>query len=319
METIAEASSQRVSKHRRRLTSLWKGINRNYILFLMLIPFLLWYGFFMFKPMWGIQIAFKDYSLFKGMADSPWIGMEHFRQFLTSVYFGRVLKNTLLISFYSLLFVFPAPIVLALLMNEVKNALFKRMVQTLTYLPHFISIVIVCGIVTNFLSPSSGIVNLIIDKLGGDKIYFLAEPSYFRTIFNSMTIWQETGFSAIIYIAALSGINSELYEAAVIDGANKWKRTLFITLPGILPTIMILLILKIGHLLDVGFEAIILLYQPVTYETADVISTYVYREGIVNGSYDMATAVGLFNSIVGFILIVASNWFSKKYTGNGLW
>nr|WP_246427805.1 ABC transporter permease subunit [Paenibacillus phyllosphaerae] len=285
----------------------------------MLIPFLLWYAIFVFKPMYGIQIAFKDYSVFKGIEASPWIGLAHFQQFLESEYFWRVLKNTLVISFYSLLFVFPAPIIFALLLNEVKNALFKKTVQTLTYMPHFISVVIVAGIVTNFLSPSSGIVNLLIEKLGGEKIYFLAIPDYFRTILNSMTIWQGTGFAAIIYIAALAGVNSELYEAAVIDGASKWKRTLHVTIPGILPTIMIMLILQIGGLLEVGYEAIILLYQPVTYETADVISTYVYREGLVNGRYDMATAVGLFNSVVGLLLIVFANRISKKYTESGLW
>lgn len=269
--------------------------------------------------MYGIQIAFKDYSIFKGIEGSPWVGFKHFTEFLSSEYFIRVFKNTLIISLYSLLFVFPAPIVLALLLNEVKNMFFKKAVQTLTYMPHFISVVIVSGIVTNFLSPTNGLVNQIIEMFGFDKIYFLTIPGYFRTILMSMNVWQDAGFSAIIYLAALAGINTELYEAAVIDGANKWKRMLNVTLPGILPTIMILLILKVGHLLDVGYEAIILLYQPVTYSTADVIGTYVYREGIVNGRYDMATAVGLFNSVVGLILIFFSNWLSKKYTDNGLW
>jgi putative aldouronate transport system permease protein len=269
--------------------------------------------------MYGIQIAFKDYNVFKGIEASPWIGLGHFQQFLQSEYFFRVLKNTLIISIYSLIFVFPAPIIFALLLNEVKNMKFKKIVQTFTYMPHFISVVIVAGIVTNFLSPSSGLINHIIELLGGERTYFLAIPGYFRTILNSMHIWQGTGFAAIIYIAALSGINTELYEAAVIDGANKWKRTLHITIPGILPTVMIMLILQIGSLLDVGYEAIILLYQPVTFETADVISTYVYREGIVNGRYDFATAIGLFNSVVGCLLIILANKISKKYTESGLW
>ncbi|WP_339233712.1 ABC transporter permease subunit [Paenibacillus sp. FSL R5-0517] len=294
-------------------------IKRDWFLYLLLIPFLLWYATFAFKPMYGIIIAFKDYSVFRGIANSEWVGLLHFQEFLKSEYFYRVLKNTLLISLYSLLFVFPAPIVFALLLNEVKNVKFKKIVQTFTYMPHFISVVIVAGIVTNFLAPGNGLINLIIEKLGGEKIYFLADPSYFRTIFNSMNIWQGTGFAAIIYIAALSGVNSELYEAAVIDGASKWKRTLHVTLPGILPTIMIMLILQIGGLLEVGYEAIVLLYQPVTYSTADVISTYVYREGIVNGRYDMAAAVGVFNSFVGFILIMLANKLSKKYTESGLW
>ncbi|MGE7823321.1 ABC transporter permease [Paenibacillus sp. NPDC093718] len=298
---------------------IWRRLKRDKFLYLILTPFLIWYAIFVFKPMYGLQIAFKQYSVFKGIEGSPWVGWYHFEVFLQSEYFIRVLQNTLFISAYSLLFAFPVPIILALLLHEVKNSFFKKTVQTFTYLPHFISIVVVCGIVTNFLSPSSGVVNLILEKLGMEKIYFLAVPEYFRSIFISMNIWKEAGFAAIIYIAALAGVNPELYEAAVIDGANKWKRTLHVTLPGILPTVMIMLILEIGKLLEVGYEAIILLYQPATYGTADVISTYVYREGILNGRYDMATAVGLFNSVVGVLLIILSNRLSKKLTGNGLW
>lgn len=296
-----------------------KDLRRDWFLYVILIPFIAWYILFAFKPMYGLQIAFKDYNVFQGITGSSWAGLHHFEAFLRSDYFLRVLKNTLMISLYSLVFAFPAPIILALLLNEVKNTAFKKTVQTVTYLPHFISVVVVCGIVTNLLAPGNGIINIILEQLGMEKIYFLAIPDYFRTIFISMGIWQEMGFSAIIYIAALSGINNDLYEAAVVDGANKWKRILYVTLPGILPTIMIMLILKIGNLMEVGYEAIILLYQPATYETADVISTYVYREGIMNGRYDMATAVGFFNSVIGLLLIVVSNRLSKKYTGNGLW
>lgn len=296
-----------------------RNVGRDHFLYLMLVPFLAWYIIFQYIPMYGLQVAFKDYSLYRGVADSPWVGWKHFEVFFNSPYFFRTLKNTVLISLYSLLFAFPAPIILALMLNEVKNFIFKRTVQTLTYLPHFISVVIIAGIVTNFLSPSSGLINLLLEKLGLAKIYFLTVPEYFRTIFISMNIWKGVGFSAIIYIAALSGINPELYEAAKIDGANKWKQIWNVTLPGILPTIMILLILEIGKLLDVGYEAIILLYQPVTYETADVISTYVYRSGIVEGRYDMATAVGLFNSLVGLMLVFIANRLSKKFTGNGIW
>lgn len=301
------------------MKTLLLRLKRDKFLYMLLIPFLTWYVLFAYKPMYGIQIAFKQYSVFRGISESPWVGLHHFEFFLQSEYFYRVLKNTLLISGYSLLIAFPIPILLALLISEVKNAFFKKTIQTFTYLPHFISIVVVCGIVTNFLSPSNGLVNLVLEKLGMEKIYFLAVPEYFRTIFISMNIWKEAGFAAIIYIAALAGVNPELYEAAVIDGANKWRRILHVTLPGILPTVMILLILDIGKLLEVGYEAIILLYQPATYSTADVISTYVYREGILNGRYDIATAVGLFNSVVGLLLIVLSNRLSKKLTGNGLW
>lgn len=296
-----------------------KNLVRNKLLYAMLIPFVLWYIVFVYTPMYGLQIAFKEFSLFKGIAGSPWVGFDNFVTYFSSPYFFRTIKNTLLISLFSLCFSFPAPIVLALLLNEVKNEVFKKTVQSMTYLPHFISVVVIAGIVTNFLAPSNGLLNIILDKLGFEKQYFLVQAEYFREIFISMNIWKEVGFSSIIYIAALSGINTELYEAAVIDGANRWKRVWHVTLPGILPTIMIMLILRIGDLLGVGYEAIILLYQPATYETADVISTYVYRTGLQEGRYHIAAAIDLFNSIVSLILVIGANKLSKKYTENGLW
>ncbi|MEH6994972.1 ABC transporter permease subunit [Neobacillus drentensis] len=296
------------------------NIVRDKYLYLLLIPFIAWYIIFAYKPMWGLQIAFKDYSLFIGIADSPWVGLENFERFFQSEYFLRTLKNTVLISLYTLIFAFPAPILLALLFNEVKNAVFKKSMQTLTYLPHFISIVVIAGIVTNFLSPTTGIVNQIIDKLGGEKIYFLIEPEYFRTILiSSMNIWKDVGFNAIIYLAAIAGINPALYEAAKIDGAGRWKQMWHITLPSILPTIIILFIINIGSFLEVGYEAILLLYQPATYETADVINTFVYRAGLQEGQYELGAAAGLFNSVVGLILVFAANKISKKVTENGLW
>lgn len=301
-------------------TNILKHLQRDWILYIMLIPFLLWYILFIFKPMYGLQIAFKDFSLFKGIEASPWVGLENFRMFFESPYFKRVLVNTLILSMYSLFIAFPIPIILALLLNEIRHTFYRRTVQTLTYLPHFISVVIVAGIVTNFLAPNNGLVNLIIEKLGGEKIYFLTIPDYFRAIFVfTFDIWKEAGFSSIIYIAALSAINPQLYEAAVMDGANKFKQIWHITLPGIMPTIMILLIMKIGSIMDVSYEAIILLYQPITYETADVISTYVYRSGLQEGRYDMATAVGLFNAVIAFALVVGANKLSKKLTNTGLW
>ncbi|MDQ6421411.1 ABC transporter permease subunit [Paenibacillus sp. LHD-117] len=293
---------------------------RDRYLYLLLIPFLAWYIIFAYKPMYGLQIAFKDFSVYKGIAASPWVGFEHFETFFKSPYFLRLLKNTLLLSLYQLLFAFPVPIILALLLNELKNGIFKKTVQTFTYLPHFISVVVVAGIVTNFLAPSNGIINILIDMMGGEKKYFLTDPDYFRTIFiGSMDIWKEAGFGTIIYIAALSGVNPALYEAAVIDGANRWKQTWHITLPAIIPTIAIMLVMKVGSMLEVGYEAIILVYQPATYETADVINTYVYRSGLQEARYDLATAVGLFNAVVGFILVIFANKMSKKLTQTGLW
>lgn len=289
-------------------------------LYLMLAPFLLWFILFQYKPMYGLQIAFKEYSLYRGIHASEWAGFVHFREFIGSPYFLRNLRNTVVLNVYGLLFAFPAPILLALLLNEAKNALFKKSVQTLTYLPHFISSVIVAGIVTNFLAPQNGLVNLLIEKLGGEKLYFLTMAEWFRTIYvTTFDIWKEVGFNSIIYLAALAGINGQLYEAAVIDGANRWKQTLYVTLPGLLPTIVIMLLLKIGHLMDISYENIILLYQPATYETADVISTYVYRAGMQEGRYDLATAVGVFNAIIGLTLVVTANKISRKWTQSGLW
>lgn len=298
---------------------LRKTLVEDRFLYMLLIPFILWYILFEYLPMYGLQIAFKDFRLFKGIDGSAWVGLKHFQDLMGHEIFWVKLKNTLVISLLSLLFAFPAPIVLALLLNEVRSKLFKKTVQTLTYLPHFISIVIIAGLVTQFLAPTNGLLNIIIDKLGGEKIYFLTEAKYFRTIFISSSIWKEVGFGSILYLAALSGINPELYEAAVTDGAGRWKRTLHITLPGIAPTIAIMLILKVGDLLGVGYEYIILLYQPATYATADVISTYVYRTGLQEGHYDIATAVGLFNSAVALTLVTISNSVSKKVSETSLW
>lgn len=303
-----------------RLQRIKKGFGRDKYLYFLLIPFISWYVVFLYLPMYGLQIAFKDYSIFQGIAASPWVGLENFVTFFESDYFYRTLKNTVLISLYTLLFAFPAPIILALLFNEIRSLTFKKFAQTFTYLPHFISIVVVAGIVANFLSPSNGLVNIILDKLGMEKIYFLTDPDYFRSIFVGMNIWKDVGFNAIIYIAAISGINPLLYEAAKMDGASRWKQMLHITLPGLIPTILILLILNIGSFLEVGYEAIILLYQPATYETADVINTYVYRAGLQGGEYEIGAAAGLFNAVVGLILVVTANKITKKFSENGgLW
>lgn len=296
-----------------------KAMIGNRQLFLMLIPFVLFYAFFMYRPLWGLQIAFKDYSLFRGIQGSDWIGLKHFTDFFNSPYFFRVLKNTLLINVYLLVFGFPMPIILALMLNEVKNKRFKKIVQTSTYLPYFISTVVVAGIVTNFLAPSDGLVNILLSKLGQEKVYFLMKPEYFRSIYTTMDIWKGMGYSAIIYLAALTGVDMNLYEAARIDGAGKWKQLVHVTMPAIMPTIIIMLILRLGSLLNVGFESIILLYQPSTYETADVISTYVYRTGLAEGRYDFATAIGIFNSVVSFILVFTFNKISRKVSDTSLW
>lgn len=288
-------------------------------LYLIMLPFIIWYVLFMFKPMYGLVIAFKDYSVFQGISKSPWVGFAHFSTFLRSPEFYRTLKNTLMLNVYSLIFEFPFAILLALMLNEVKNKLFKTIVQTASFIPYFIAIVVAAGILINMLSPTTGVVNIILAKLGFEKIYFLIRPEFFRSIFVGLNTWKNTGFNAIIYIAALTAVDEQLYEAARIDGANKMQQLLHITIPSIMPTIIVMLILKIGSMLSVAFETVLLLYQPATFETADVISTYVYRTGIINQNYGLATAVGLFNAFVAMLLVYAANTISKKVANLGIW
>lgn len=292
--------------------------SNNAVLYLMMIPFFVWTILFQWKPMWGLQIAFKDYSLYGGMAQSPWVGFDNFEAFLSSPYIFRLLKNTFLTGLYSIIFSFPVPIILAILLNEVRCKKYKQIVQTITYVPYLISTVVVCSIVTNLLS-GDGIINVILTKMGMEKIRFLSNPDWFRTIYIGSGIWQNSGYSAVLYLAALSGIDQQLYEACSIDGGNKFRQLWHVTLPGILPTISIMLILACGSILNVGYEKIILLYQPSTYETADVLSTYMYRTGLSNGDYGMATAVGFFNSVISLVLVAIANVASKRLSGSSLW
>lgn len=295
-------------------------LRRDLLLYLMITPVLVWYLLFVYKPMYGLVVAFQDYSIWKGISGSKWVGFDNFIAFFNSPFFFRTFKNTVMFNFYKLIFDFPAPIILALLLNELRKMWFKRTVQTLTYLPYFISVVVVAGIVTNFLAPTNGLFNIVLDKLGFEKIYFLTIPEYFRAIYIlAFDIWKDIGFGAIIYIAALAGINPELYEAAGIDGASRLRKMWHISLPGILPTILILFLLRISNFIEMGHEAIILLYQPITYETADILSTYAYRVGIVSGSYDLGAAVGLFTNTVGLVLVIIFNRISNRMTGGGLW
>ncbi|OMF37980.1 sugar ABC transporter permease [Paenibacillus sp. FSL H8-0548] len=293
-------------------------VRKNKYLYMMLLPLIAYYLLFHYQPMYGAIIAFKDFSPRLGIIGSPWSGLGHFVDFFQGAYFWRTIRNTFMISFYDLIFGFPAPIILALLLNEVKAQLFKRTVQTITYLPHFISLVVICGMIKDFTS-SSGVINDIIAFFGGERISLLLEPSLFRTIYVSTDIWQSIGWGTIIYLAALTGIDQEQYEAAKIDGAGRWKQMMHITIPGIMPTIMVLLILNLGRMMNLGFEKIILLYNPGVYETADVISSYVYRVGLQDFNYSFSSAVGLFNSAIGFILVISSNWISRKHNDTSLW
>ena len=295
-----------------------KDFKRNRALYLLVLPVLIFYIVFHYKPMYGAIIAFKDYSPGIGIADSPWVGFANFTRFFKGPYFGRLIRNTLLLSLYSLLFGFPAPIILALLLNEVRNKKFKSVTQTITYLPHFISMIVVTGMISNFCL-SNGLFNDIIVLFGGERSPLLQNPNLYRTIYVASSIWQEVGWGSIIYLSALSGVDAQLYEAAAIDGAGKWKQMLNVTLPGISPTIITMLILKMGSLMSLGYEKTILLYNASTYETADIISSYTYRVGLLDQDWSYSTAIGLFNSVINCILLVLSNRLSKKLSDTSLW
>lgn len=296
-----------------------RSIRRNADLYLLLLPGLLWFLAFAYKPMAGLRIAFYDYNIFKGISGSEFIGLQNFIDFLSGKDFARVMVNTLMISFWQIAVCFPVPILLAISVTEMKNKFVSKLTQTATLLPHFVSVVVVCGMVVNFLSPSTGIINMILGKLGVEPIYFMVKPEYFRGIYTGMTLWQNAGFNALVFIAAIMGIDPQLYEAATVDGAGKWKKICNITIPSILPTIVTMFILNIGKMVKVGYEAILLLYQPSTYSKADVIATYSYRLGFENGNYGLATAVGLFEAAVALILVVVANRVSKKITDTALW
>ena len=295
-----------------------KDLRMNYSIYLMLLPALVYYILFHYMPMYGAQIAFKDFDYRNGIWGSAWVGLKHFSSFFQSYYFLRLLRNTVILSFYRLVFGFPAPILLALLINEVKNLAFKKTVQTISYLPHFISMVVVCGMIVDFCS-TRGIINDIIVLFGGEPIPLLSFPQYFRTIYTASGIWQEIGWGSIIYLASISNIDQQLYEAAKIDGAKRFRQAISVTIPGITPMIVILLILQAGNIMSMGAEKILLLYSNGTYETADVISTFIYRRGLLEANYSYSTAVGLFNSIINFIILISVNTISRNVSENSLW
>ena len=280
---------------------------------------IVYYICFHYKPMLGAVIAFRDYKPRVGIANSPWVGFFNFDSFFSSYYFWRLIRNTLTISMCGLLFTFPCAIIFALSINEVRNPRFKRTVQTISYMPHFISLIVVCSMIRLFVDSNGFIVQIM--KLFGytGTGSLLGQPKMFVPIYVISDIWQQTGWNCIIYLAAISGIDVSLYEAARIDGAGRWKQTIHITLPGIMGTIILLLILRIGQMMGVGHEKIILLYNEFTYDTADVISSYVYRRGLVSGDYSFSTAVGLFNSAINFILVLSANKVSNMISGTGIW
>jgi len=297
-----------------------KRVNDSKYLLLLFLPAALYYLIFEYGPMFGIVVAFKDYSVFKGVWASEWVGLKYFETFLfDNPDFMDLLRNTFLIGVYSLVWGFPAPIFLALLLNELRSGIFKRFVQSVSYLPHFISNVIVASMVIMFLSPDGGLINRIIGVFGVEPIYFLSNADYFRTIYVSSGIWQSLGWGTIIYLAALTSIDPHLYEAAELDGAGRWKKMRYVSLPGLVPIMIILLILNIGMLMGTGFEKVFLLYNEMVYETADIFSTYTYRIGLQQGNFSYATAIGVFNGVVGFVLIVITNYVARKTRETSLW
>jgi putative aldouronate transport system permease protein len=296
-----------------------KFLNRHRALYIMILPGMLYFIVFKYFPLLGSVIAFKDYNIFKGFMASEWVGLKWFEQFITYPNLKRLLLNTLIISFYQIIFTFPAPIILAVLLNEMKNMVFKRVVQTVLYLPHFLSWTIVFGFVYMMLSVQTGFINEVIKAMGGTPVNFLQKADYFRTIIIASGVWKEMGWSAIIFLAAIAGINPSLYEAAKIDGAGRFKQFRYITFPGMLPAMMILLLLKIGHILDLGFEQIYLFLNPLVLSTGDVLDTYAFRVGILGGKYSLTTAIGLFKSVIGFLLLIIANRASKATTGEGLY
>lgn len=310
---------ERQEKSNQRASAALKHLRRFFWLYVFLIPGLLSIFFFKLLPMYGLQIAFRDFSVVKGVWGSEWVGLEHFKTLFNSVNFSRVLKNSIVTSLLRLLFSFPVPIVLALLLNEVKNAKFKKTVQTVMYLPHFISWVIVITMVTGLFSRSQGVINELIVALGGEKIDFLTSKDWFRPLLIGSSIWKEAGWGTIVYLAALAGVDQELYEAAALDGAGRWQRMLHITLPCIASTITVMLILNMGSILSNGFEQIWLLQNAPNKEIAEVLETYSYQVGLREGRYSFAAAIGFFQSLVGMIMIFVSNFLSKRTGGDGLW
>lgn len=308
----ASAQTRRSSKLRHYY------LRQNRSAYLMILVPLFIYLAFKYVPMFGVVIALQDYNPWLGFLESPFVGFKHFELFVTGPYFVRIMRNMLVLNLLLLVFAFPAPIIFALLLNELGVGPFKKITQTISYLPHFISTVVIVGIMMKMFS-YSGVVNKFVVDFGGEALPFFSLPGAFRPLYVGSDIWQGVGWGSIVYLAAIAGINPELYEAATIDGASRLQKALYITIPSLLPTIMILFILRVGDLLELGFEKIFLMYNPSTYEVADVVATYVYRRGIENLNYSYATAVGLFNAVLSFFLLIGANRLSRKLTEYSLW
>jgi putative aldouronate transport system permease protein len=318
MEVARKANPIIDSSIQVKKASRLKKILSSYQLYLFLLPALIYFIVFHYVPMYGVLIAFKDFVATKGIMGSPWVGFKHFERFFESYQFWTLIKNTLGLSVIQLIVGFPLPIFLALMLNQIRSEKYKRFVQTVVYAPHFISVVVLAGMIYVFFS-NNGLINNIILIFGGDPISFMAKPEWFKPLYIASGVWQETGWAAIIYLAALAGVSPELHEAAVMDGANKWQRILHVDIPAIMPTAVILLILNVGNIMNIGFEKAYLLQTPMNQPAAEIIPTYVYKMGLQQAQYSFAAAVGLFNSVINLILLVSVNKFAKKLSGTGLW
>ncbi|MCR2820066.1 ABC transporter permease [Lederbergia panacisoli] len=317
-ETVLLKSKGVDLTNQRKKTKI-KKILQNWELYIFILPAFLYFFIFHYIPMYGIQIAFRDYIPTLGFTGSEWVGLKHFLRFFDSYYFWDLLKNTLGISVYELIVGFPLPIILALLLNEAKDGLYKRTVQTVTYAPHFISVVVLSGMIIAFLSPTTGILNHALQFLGFEPISFMTDPKWFKTVYVLSGVWQSTGWGTIIYLAALSGVDAEQHEAAIMDGATRLQRLRHINIPTIVPTMIILLIMSLGNIMALGFEKILLLQNPLNLESSNVIATFVYQAGLLDAQYSFAAAVGLFNSVINAILLVVVNQIARKTSETSLW
>lgn len=300
-------------------TSFWQYFKLNYDLYIFLIPAVVLIFIFSYVPLYGVQIAFKDFSVRQGIMGSDWVGLEHFTRFFNSPNCGQIIWNTLTLSLYSLVVGFPIPIILALLLNAMKSPGYRKVIQTVTYAPNFISTVVICGMILLFLSPRNGFVNSMLTALGLEQVNFMGKPELFQSIYVWSGVWQGSGWGSIIYFAALSGVSPELHEAAIVDGATRMQRVLHIDFPSILPTATIMLIMSCGSLLSIGFEKVYLLQNPLNLSTSEIISTYVYKTGLVDNNMGFSTAINLFNSVVNCVLLTIVNYVSGKLSGNSLW
>ena len=314
---MSKVIEKRLKKEKKLSERIVIELKKNKYLYILSIPIFLYFILFKYLPMFGLVLAFKDYNIMKGVAASEWVGLKYFKEFFSSVYFTRTLLNTFIISLMDIVVGFPIPIIFALLLNELRGKYFKKFVQTASYLPHFISMVVICGMITDFFS-TNGLISTLISKLGGENMNYIGNSSYFRQIFVGTNIWQQLGWNSIIYIAALAGVDRDLYEAAAVDGAGRWRQLIHITLPGIAGTIIIMLIMRLGQVLSVGYEKIILLMTTQTQDVADVIASYTYRAGIINQRYSYSIAVGMFQSVINVIILLTANTISKKVTETSL-